>query len=107
MFGIVEKNPEIIKFKKIIAIKSVFKRGYFAPLSFSETLIVNGFLVSCYADFKAHDLAHHGMLPLRLYLCTKRKFIKTEEPMEGYHPYAKFLIGVKKFWDKRKNNFCF
>lgn len=104
MFGIDEQNPEIIKFKKIIAVKSVFKRGYFAPLSFSGTLIVNGFFVSCYADIESHDLAHKGMFPLRLYLWTKRKIIHEEEPKEGYHPYAKFLIGVKDLFEKIKLN---
>ena len=45
----------------------VIKCGYYAPLSSSGTLMVNGFYVSCYAEIKNHNLAHQAMLPLALY----------------------------------------
>lgn len=52
-----------------VVITSISKKKYIgviAPLSNSGTLVVNGFLVSCYA-YPNHDRAHAALKPLRIY----------------------------------------
>jgi len=78
----------------VLDARSVVNQGVYAPLSESGCLIVNGFVVSCYAEFASHDVAHTAFALLRL----KNKFFPATEPCEGIHPYAKFFmktVGIK------------
>lgn len=78
----------------VLDIRSVVNHGVYAPLSESGCLIVNGFVVSCYAEFASHAVAHTTFALLRL----KNKCYPATEPSEGIHPYAKFFmhaVGIK------------
>lgn len=85
-------------FQKISKIEQVVKLGRYAPLSQNGTLIVNGFLVSCYAEYENHDVAHLAFKPLIF----KNKIAseKNVEDLHGIHPYAQMLI--KSFPSQRK-----
>jgi len=44
---------------------STIQRGVYAPLTTDGTLIVNGVLVSCYANISSQSIAHDSMTSLR------------------------------------------
>ena len=70
--------------------------GLYAPFSDEGTLIVNEFVVSCYAPFMqwcSHDLADLGMEPLRAYYAI---FANKKSKIKGIHPYLNFLYASGK-----------
>eukprot|EP00092_Neocalanus_flemingeri_P071049 GFUD01087279.1.p1 GENE.GFUD01087279.1~~GFUD01087279.1.p1 ORF type:complete len:286 (-),score=37.20 GFUD01087279.1:79-936(-) len=52
------KNAEVIKISKFSSV------GYYAPLTKSGTLVVDGYLASCYASYP-HWVAHTALYPAR------------------------------------------
>ena len=73
----------------IASMSIVQKRGVYAPLTDSGTLIVNGFRTSCYGNVPSHDLVHTVLLPLRL----KERFLwRSSGLVDGIHPYCVFLM---------------
>ena len=50
----------------VVDISESILNGYFAPLTGSGTLVVNGFLASCYASYP-HWVAHMAMYPARIW----------------------------------------
>jgi hypothetical protein len=86
---------------RVMEIGCVRLTGVYAPLTESGTLIVDGFLVSCYADVKSHRKAHAITAPLRLWYRQKRKALKQRPESRsrdnnGIHGYANFLIQIRK-----------
>lgn len=51
----------------VITIVLEQKLGYYAPLTHSGTIVVNGIVASCYVGVKSHDDAHFAMAPFRLF----------------------------------------
>ena len=49
---------------EIIKIQNELITGFYAPLTASGTLVVNGFLVSCYASY-SHYVSHAALFPAR------------------------------------------
>lgn len=49
----------------VLAVSTVERQGAFAPVTQEGTMIVDGVLVSCYADIADHDLADTLMAPLK------------------------------------------
>ena len=54
-------SEDIVQAVEILLIKEVWDSGYWAPLTSSGTLLVDGFLASCYASFP-HDFSQVGQL---------------------------------------------
>jgi hypothetical protein len=90
--------------------------GVFAPMTKSGTMIVNGFLVSCYASYPSHAKAHASLAPLRLWYRTKTRIggrdstddqpgelgvgMSTKETPDGIHSYAKALMTIFRVEDQ-------
>ena len=56
-------SEDIVQAVEILLIKEVWDSGYWAPLTSSGTLLVDGFLASCYASFP-HDYSQvHQLIP--------------------------------------------
>jgi hypothetical protein len=80
--------------------------GVYAPLTRHGTMIVDGVLVSCYAHWNSHTVAHLSMAPLRLWtdvtsLLTssfRSLFVNTSvsptKHFEGIHWYAAALMKI-------------
>lgn len=80
--------------QKIIEIATVIKKGAFAPLTKSGTLLVNGRLVSCYANHKNHNLAHKAFGMLRFmysHLPNGMKFL-VDSKIDNVNWYARGLM---------------
>ena len=54
-------SEDIVQAVEVLLIKEVWDSGYWAPLTSSGTLLVDGFLASCYASFP-HDFSQVGQL---------------------------------------------
>ena len=89
--------------QQIIEITSVMKKGAFAPLTKSGTLLVNGKLVSCYANYKNHYLAHKAFGMLRFMynnLPNGMKFL-VDSKIDNVNWYAKGLMWMfRRFIDE-------
>lgn len=57
-----------VRLTTLTKIKKSRGRGVYAPLTSHGTLLVNGYLVSCYATVADHSLAHDSLAPLRMWL---------------------------------------
>ncbi|XP_018329164.1 sonic hedgehog protein isoform X2 [Agrilus planipennis] len=111
-----EKNSLINE--KIVSIRPIIKRGVFAPLTTTGTIIVNDVVASCYAVIDSQSIAHWAFLPFRLALNAKDGFAriwsllakpiegwkdtsatvtKTTLPTPGIHWYATSLYNVAKY----------
>ena len=64
-------NERVARYKAVTRISMVTETGVYTPLTKEGTLLVNGILVSCYATWPSHEVAHFVMAPLRgLYAIT-------------------------------------
>lgn len=68
----------------------VLRRGVFAPLTATGTIVVDGAVASCYAAVRSQALAHWALAPLRAWL----KVAPTPQPTRGVHPYVSALYTV-------------
>ncbi|XP_013190159.2 indian hedgehog protein [Amyelois transitella] len=82
--GVVMRPSKVIK-KRIL-----WKRGVYAPLTRSGTIIVDDALASCYALVKSHSLAHAAMAPLRW----MAEWSTSKEHTRGVHWYANALYSI-------------
>jgi len=73
--------------------------GDYSPLTTNGTLIVNGFVVSCYAIVDSHSSADKAMLPLKNHCASKFARGKTPKLYDGVHPYCNFFF---TFCDKTR-----
>lgn len=95
-------RPRVVKIEKEVKI------GFICPLTMSGTLLVNGFLVSSYADVDNFKVANGSFFPLKVWYGMKDLFTKAsiiEEPerkvhakklkSSEIHPYAKVLMRIR------------
>ena len=52
---------------RIVSIETKTRKGVFAPLTAKGTVVVDGYVTSCYAFLKDVNLAHNVMAPVRAY----------------------------------------
>jgi len=81
---LVKHDRTLAEITQIVTIKA---EGFYAPLTANGTLVVNGFLASCYAEHPNHDNMHLMMKPLILYktLYPTKTF---ESPSGSLHKYC-------------------
>lgn len=82
-------SQDKIETVSIESVRHVRSYGLYAPLTRSGTIVVDGVLASCYANFPNQRVAHTALAPLRL----QSRFVKASIP-KGVHPYARFLHSV-------------
>ena len=98
-------SDKLITEVKVVGIGTVILTGVYAPFTKSGTLIVDGFLVSCYADVESHSKAHAFLAPLRFwYSRRKPKFVVSKYETlvnsrnhEGIHQYPDLLRKLRDF----------
>jgi hypothetical protein len=95
---LVYRNEETgyLEFPEITEIKKECHVGLYSPLTRDGTLVVNGFLVTCYMDMKSVSWIHHSFLPLRL-ACSLNKYRRKHIELNGVHPFAAALTKLRRF----------
>jgi len=84
-------NNGTISHQKVLSKSRVWKRGFYAPLTYAGTIIVNGVAASCYSLLSVHDLAHWAMYPMRI-LSSVPGMINSD--VNGIHWYANILYEI-------------
>ncbi|XP_045446792.1 tiggy-winkle hedgehog protein [Melitaea cinxia] len=77
----------VMRPSKVVKSRVVSKRGVYAPLTRTGTIIVDDALASCYALVSSHSLAHAAMAPLRWL----SSWSSSNEKSRGVHWYANAL----------------
>lgn len=83
---------EVMRPSRVVRKRTVFKRGVFAPLTETGTIIVDDALASCYALVTSHSLAHTVMAPLRW-----MSGWSDNEVSRGVHWYAQALYNIGEY----------
>ncbi|CAF4767150.1 unnamed protein product [Pieris macdunnoughi] len=83
----------VMRPSRVIKTKIVTRKGIYAPLTKSGTIIVDDALASCYAIVNSHSLAHAAMAPLRW----MSSWSKSNELSKGVHWYANALYNIGDF----------
>jgi hypothetical protein len=78
----------VMRPSRVVKTRVVMKRGVYAPMTATGTIIVDDALASCYAVVKSHSLAHAAMAPLRW----MSHWSSAE--VDGVHWYASVLYSV-------------
>merc|ERR1712142_1322732 len=93
-------NGVEMKEKEIAEIRTSLESGYWAPMTRDGTLLVNGFLMSCYASYP-HQLADLSMLPIKT-MPTLLLDDKKSEHNDGIRSVVKLLKQVGMWFGVRK-----
>ncbi|CAF1226243.1 unnamed protein product [Rotaria sp. Silwood1] len=80
----------------IIDIRLIKSQGFYAPLTLSGKLVVDGIVVSNYAVVANHQLAHFVMQPYRWWIY----FIKSSSYSENIHWYCQVLYNLVEHINK-------
>lgn len=83
------------KWVEVKGYKKVLAQGLYAPLTLSGTLLVNGILVSNYANIQDHNLVHNAFFPLRALHGVFGAFL-TNNYINGINWYASFLMFISE-----------
>lgn len=87
--------------RKVITITTELHKGFYAPLTYEGTIVVNSITASCYAMVESHTAAHASFMPLRAMYALSEWFGRPEVPtvshQYGLHWYAKALNSVKDY----------
>jgi len=87
--------------REITEIKTSIESGFWMPLTSSGTLLVNGFLMSCYGSFP-HNLADMAMVPVK---ALPEFLLDNEESQheDGLRPVVKVLKQLGRWIGVRRN----
>lgn len=93
-----------IRLEKVISVESVHGQGLYAPLTKSGTIFVDDVLASCYAAVGNERMAHHALVPLRLWhhvtdFLGSSGSESSPEP-DGIHWYAELLLNVAEVLER-------
>ncbi|XP_041970932.1 indian hedgehog protein [Aricia agestis] len=83
---------DVMRPSRVVRKKTVYRKGAFAPLTKTGTIIVDDALASCYALVGSHSLAHTAMAPLRW-----MSSWTSNEVGRGVHWYAKALYNLGEY----------
>lgn len=89
--------------RRVLRVSTLTNKGIYAPMTRHGTILVDGVLVSCYAHWRSHDIAHKVLAPLRIWyditsmlgniLSGTAKDTSTAKTLpSGIHWYASFLM---------------
>ena len=85
----------------VTKISTIEARGYYAPLTSCGTVVVDGVLASCYAQFDSHRLAQMGMTGARLAYYYAPGWLQSYllgADSDGLMTYAKHLTPLVEFF---------
>ncbi|CAD5125015.1 unnamed protein product [Dimorphilus gyrociliatus] len=75
---------------EVIEISSKTYQGYYSPLTFHGTIVINGIQASCYAEVESQSISHWSMFPLRSLSYIKNMLsVSKVEDFEGIHWYGR------------------
>ena len=94
-----DSNATTEEAQVIKMIRKVKRNDAYAPLTESGTLVVDGMIVSCYAQYEHHSLIHAVMYPFRMYNKIKQFFIGSYTQTNGLHAYVELWLNVSRFLD--------
>lgn len=88
--------------RKVTAITAEIHKGFYAPLTYDGTIVVNNITASCYALVESHTAAHASFMPFRAANSIKHwlggaSVTPTASQQNGIHWYAKALNAVKEY----------
>ncbi|CAK1546156.1 unnamed protein product [Leptosia nina] len=83
----------VMRPSRVVKTRTVRKKGVYAPLTKTGTIIVDDALASCYAIVNSHYLAHAAMAPLRW----MSKWSHSNDVSKGVHWYANALYNIGDF----------
>ena len=83
-------HPILLQVKSVCNVR---KRGIYAPLTRCGSILVDDVLMSCYAKFYSHTIAHMAFAPFRIFKSVT-KASKSDRPKDGIHAYASLLHKV-------------
>ena len=86
---------------EITKIDTKVQDGFYSPLTSSGTLVVDGFLVSCYASYP-HQVAHAAVLPIRLF---PTWFLDDSSSQEGVGAFLGFIKSIGNLVNIRNSYF--
>lgn len=89
--------------RKVVRITAELHQGFYAPLTYEGTIVVNNVTASCYALVESHAAAHASFMPIRAMHRVGEWFGSghAQQPIathqNGLHWYAKALNTVKDY----------
>ena len=98
-------DKNVSYYRAVVRISMVTETGVYAPLTEQGSLLVDGVLVSCYAHWNSHHVAHLAMAPLRVLYRIQQTFQRftgelgstfwnSTEPNNGLSWYASTLVTI-------------
>ena len=94
-------SEDIVQAVEVLLIKEVWDSGYWAPLTSSGTLLVDGFLASCYASFP-HRPAQIVFAPVKMF---PRQLLDDEssQHVDGVRGVVKAIKTIGELAGLRRN----
>nr|ABX89899.1 hint1 [Nematostella vectensis] len=102
------ENSKGVRLSRVLQVTMTTGKGVYAPLTRDGTMLVDGILVSCYAHWDSHQVAHAAVWPLRAWANVKAAFgsfigwFPVSQPVSGIHWYAESLISMVQMFSQLK-----
>ena len=86
---------------EITRIDAKVENGFYSPLTSSGTLVVDGYLVSCYASYP-HQVSHTAVLPIRTFPAW---FLDDSPSREGVGAFLGFIKNIGNLINLRNSEY--